>query len=101
MNKTAVVVTTDSRGVFFGYVDDFSIPESSNRTVTLYDCRMVVYWDPETKGLMDLPSRGPSNKCKISPPSPVVQISGVHFMAQCTKESTALFENAPWASDTN
>ena len=55
-----VIVTTEHRGVFFGYADD-----TSGTTVHLKRARMAIYFGTE-RGFMQLAETGPTAKSKIS-----------------------------------
>jgi hypothetical protein len=62
MKNKAVLVTTEFRGVFFGYVDnDNKLPDE----ITLKKVRNCIYWDFSMDGFLGLASRGPNDKCKI------------------------------------
>lgn len=59
-----VVVTTEYRGVFFGYVKDCSnLPESIELT-EVCNCRS---WSEDMRGFVGLIKMGPSDSCKIGP----------------------------------
>lgn len=55
-----VIVTTEHRGVFFGYAGDTSGP-----VVELRDARMAIRFGT-TRGLMELAETGPTSRSKIS-----------------------------------
>lgn len=69
--EQALVVTTEWRGVFFGY----GIP-TKERSIELRDCRMCVYWPESVHGMPGLTS-GSLAGCRISPPSPSVLLHGI------------------------
>lgn len=50
MEKRAVVITTELRGVFFGYLD--KEPKKIPAEITLKNARMCVYWDSTVKGVL-------------------------------------------------
>lgn len=57
-----VIVTTEFRGVFFGYIkDDKNLPNE----VTLTSARNCLYWSSSVGGFMGLASQGPNSDCKI------------------------------------
>ena len=66
MAKTAaakerpVIVTTEHRGVFFGYATD-----TSGDRIHLKRARMAIYWGT-TRGLMELCETGPTAKSRLS-----------------------------------
>jgi hypothetical protein len=55
-----VIVTTEHRGVFFGYAGDTSGP-----VVELRDAHMAIRFGT-TRGLMELAETGPTSRSKIS-----------------------------------
>ena len=62
MKNKAVLVTTEFRGVFFGYVkDDKNLPDD----MTLTKVRNCIYWSTDMGGFLGLASQGPNGSCKI------------------------------------
>lgn len=62
MDKNAVLITTEYRGVFFGFVkDDSKLPEE----ITLTDARNCIYWDVSVGGFLGLAEKGINSNCKI------------------------------------
>lgn len=62
MKNKAVLVTTEFRGVFFGYVkDDKNLPAE----ITLTKVRNCIYWTSSIGGFLGLASKGPDSNCKI------------------------------------
>ena len=55
-----VIITTEYKGVFFGYAAD-----TSGDVIHLKDARMAIYWGT-TKGIMQLAETGPTSSSKIS-----------------------------------
>lgn len=55
-----VIVTTEFRGVFYGYASDTSGDE-----IALKNARMAIYWGT-TRGISELAETGPTSKSKIS-----------------------------------
>lgn len=60
--KQAVLVTTEFRGVFFGYVKDES---KAPDEITLTGARNCIYWSSDCGGFLGLASNGPSSNCRI------------------------------------
>ena len=58
-----VIVTTEHRGVFFGYATD-----TDGETISLKRSRLCIYWSADVKGFMGLAAAGPSSPCRIGPP---------------------------------
>ncbi len=53
-NRRPVIVTTEFRGVFFGYAKN-----TSGKTIKLKNARNCLYWSKATGGFMGLASIGP------------------------------------------
>ncbi len=79
-SERPVIVTTEHRGVFFGYATD-----TSGDRVTLKRARMAIYWGT-TRGLMELAEVGPNSKSRISARADLE-----------VRKVTAVFEVAPLA----
>jgi hypothetical protein len=61
-SNQAVLVTTEFRGVFFGFVKDNSkLPAE----ITLTKARNCIYWASSVGGFLGLASKGPDSNCKI------------------------------------
>lgn len=62
MKNKPVIVTTEFRGVFFGYVkDDKNLPDE----ITITKVRNCIYWSSDLGGFLGLASNGPNSSCKI------------------------------------
>lgn len=69
--KKAVLVTTEFRGVFFGYVKDESrLPEK----ITLTKVRNCIYWSADVGGFLGLASSGPTKECRIGAEVPEITL---------------------------
>ena len=89
--ERAVLVTTEHRGVFFGYTS-----ESSGETIHLKRGRLCVYWSSDLRGFMGLASHGPSKSCKIGP-AVDIELRDVTSISECTDLAIEKWEKAPWA----
>lgn len=57
-----VLVTTEFRGIFFGYLkDDSEAPEK----LTITGARNCIYWHSSVGGFLGLAANGPNKDCKI------------------------------------
>lgn len=93
-NKKAVVVTTEHRGVFFGYIkDEKRAPEK----IILNDARICVYWSADVKGVLGLAATGPSKSCKISKSVPEFTAYKVTSITECTPEAKTQWEAGHWS----
>lgn len=91
-----VMVTTEHRGVFFGYIDPVEA-ESQSSVLRLYRVRMCVYWTADVRGVLGLAHTGPISGCKITPANGKVRLSGVTGVFGCSPEAAEAWEGAPWA----
>ena len=58
--ERAVVVTTEYRGVFFGYATDVS-----GETIKLRAARNCIYWSAKARGFMGLAATGPDKQSRV------------------------------------
>ena len=89
--ERAVLVTTEHRGVFFGYATDVD-----GETINLRAARLCVYWSADMHGFMGLASMGPSSGCRIGPPASIT-LRAITAVLKVTPEATAKWEAAPWS----
>ena len=90
-----VLVTTELRGVFFGYIAPGQ--DLTGKTIRLERARMCIYWSADVRGVLGLASTGPSNGCRISPPVPAITLQQVSSVAELSPEATERWESAPWS----
>jgi hypothetical protein len=84
----AVVVCTDKRGVFFGYVGDEITNEHllSGPIHDLERARMVLWWSKDMNGVMGLASKGPSRDCRLSEEADIT-VRDLHAVFNVTPEA--------------
>lgn len=87
-----VVVTTEHRGVFFGYASD-----TSGDPITLKRARLCVYWSADVKGFMGLASNGPTKGCRIGPAVDEIELRKITSVIAVSPEAVKLWESAPWS----
>lgn len=92
-NKKAVLVSTQHRGVFFGY----GIP-SDAPTIRIERARMVVFWDSACRGFLGLAANGPTKQCRIGPQAMAITLRDVTSVVELHDAATAKFEEAPWSA---
>lgn len=90
-NEQALVITTEWKGVFFGY----GTP-TGEKSIVLRDCRMCVYWPETTRGMPGL-TFGNLQGCRISPPAPSVLLHGVTGVWTVTKETEKEWLKGNWS----
>lgn len=92
--EKAVVVTTEYRGIFFGYViDDKKVPEK----IVLKNARMCVSFSSTHRGVMGLSSVGPNDKCKVSFAVPKFTAWKITAVLECSDEAVRGWEAQPWS----
>ena len=86
-----VLVTTEFRGVFFGYAT-----ETSGETIHLKRARLCVYWGNDLRGFMGLAANGPSNSCRIGPPADI-ELRKVTSISEVSPEAEKKWLAGSWA----
>ena len=86
-----LLVTTEHRGVFFGYGKP-----TTDAEIVLVRARMCVYWSADMKGVMGLASIGPSKSCRIGPAVDRLHLRGVTSVAEVSKAAAKAWEGEPW-----
>jgi hypothetical protein len=90
VKERPVLVTTEYRGVFFGYATD-----TSGDTIKLRAGRCCVYWPKENKGFIGLASDGPLKGARVGPPADM-ELRKVTSVAEVTPKAVKRWESAPW-----
>ncbi len=89
-DERAVIVTTQHRGVFFGYATDIS-----GAVIDLRAARNCLYWSRATKGFMGLGVTGPIGDSRVGPPADI-QLRDITCVVACSPEAVKVWESAPW-----
>lgn len=89
--ERAVIVTTEHRGVFFGYAT-----ETDGEQIDLRAARLCVHWSSDMRGFMGLASMGPSASCRIGPPADI-QLRKITSVVAVTDAARDRWEKAPWS----
>jgi hypothetical protein len=90
--ERAVLVTTEHRGVFFGYTTD-----TTGDIINLRAARNCIYWPAEQKGFLGLASTGPLKGSRIGPAADL-ELRKITSVAACTPEAVEAWEKAPWVA---
>jgi len=86
MKNKAVLVTTEFRGVFFGYVkDDSKLPSE----ITVTNARNCIYWSAGVGGFLGLASKGPDGSCKIGSEVPELRLFKVTSITPVSDQAAA------------
>lgn len=91
IKREPVLVTTQFRGVFFGFVDPGDKP---NRSLTLTDCRCCISWSASVGGFLGLASVGPNRDCKIGSQAPSVLLHDITSVTDCTEAAVEAWTKA-------
>lgn len=84
-----VLVTTEHKGVFFGYAD-----ATDGEQISLKQARLCVKW-VNTRGFMGLAANGPNAQCRIGPAADIT-LRNITSVCEVTPVATKAFEAAPW-----
>jgi hypothetical protein len=84
-----VLVTTEYRGVFFGYADDTSGDE-----ITLIDARNCIYWSADIGGFGGLAVTGPSDLCRIGAQIQKIRLRKVTSVSDVTETAVSAWTKA-------
>lgn len=83
-----VIVTTEHRGVFFGYSSD-----TGGSEIKLERARMAIGYGT-TRGLLELAETGPTGRSKISARAPSIDVRKVTAVIEVTPEAVEKWEAA-------
>lgn len=89
--EVPVVITTEHKGVFFGYTTNVKA-----NPITLRRMRNCLSWTDDMKGFIGLAKVGPSASCRIGPEAEAPVVRAVALVLQCTDAAAAAWERAPW-----
>lgn len=90
---TPVLVTTEHRGVFFGYADDQS---TAPEKIALTKMRNCINWRG-LKGFLDLTTTGPTSACRVGPAAAEGTLYKITGVWKVEPEAVKAWEAAPWA----
>lgn len=89
--EKAVLVTTEYRGVFFGYLAGVADYNRETRRITLHRVRNVIYWSGK-RGFLGLASHGPESGSRIGAEAPRVELHAVTSVTDCTEDAVKTFK---------
>ena len=89
--ERAVVVTTQHRGVFFGYAS-----ATDGAIIKLRAARNCLYWSTDVRGFMGLAATGPTKNCRIGP-AVDIDLRDITSVIACTPDAVTAWENSPWS----
>ena len=88
-----VIVTTEFRGVFFGYAED----NGNGDTIKLKRARNCIYWPISNEGFMGLASYGPKHGAKVGPRADI-ELRKVTSVVEVTPEAAEQWEKIKWST---
>lgn len=87
----AVLVTTEFRGVFFGYIKD---DKKAPAQITLTGVRNCIYWAASIGGFLGLASIGPNKDCKIGKRVPEITLYKITSVTPVDDAAVKAWESA-------
>lgn len=84
-----VLVTTEYRGVFFGYAED-----TTGDNITLTKARNCIYWPSGNGGFMGLASIGPAKGARVGETVASIDLRKVTSVTEMTAEAVKAWEAA-------
>lgn len=86
--ERAVLVTTEFRGVFFGYAT-----KTDGDTIKLRAARNCIYWASSVGGFQGLAESGPDAKCRIGAPADI-ELRKITCVAEVTDKAAGAWSAA-------
>lgn len=87
-----MVVTTAHRGVFVGKTMD---PGAD--PIVLTHCRMIVYWDASSHGVLGVAARPIGPQSRVSPAVERAVLRNVTGVFEASDKAAASWEDEPWS----
>lgn len=94
MKDKFVLVTTEQKGVFAGFLKEH---DKEKETCILASAKMCIYWSNDVKGVLGLANMGPSNGCKITPVVKEIYLNKITSITICTEEAKKNWDKEIWA----
>ena len=88
-----VLVTTDKRGVFFGYAED-----TSGDPIVLRNARNCLYWHKSVGGFAGLAVTGPNEQCRIGARVGRIELRGICSVSDVESAAVVAWEKASCVS---
>jgi len=88
-----VLVTTNKRGVFFGYADD-----TSSDPIVLLNARNCIYWHKSVGGFAGLATTGPNDQCRIGARVGQIELRGICSVSEVEVAAVQAWEKASCVS---
>ena len=91
--SSPVMVCTEYRGVFFGYMEE----APKDGSITIKQAQNCVYWSSDVRGVLGLAATGPTKNCKVGPTVPSLTLNKVTAVVEVSPEAAEKWKSAPWA----
>ena len=88
-----VLITTEFRGVFFGYLKS-KADDKSPESITVKNARNCLYWHSSIGGFLGLASKGPDNNCKIGTKVDELTLYKITSITPVTDEAAKKWDSA-------
>jgi hypothetical protein len=88
--ERSVLVTTQHRGVFFGYAT-----KTDGAIINLRAARNCLYWAKDVKGFIGLATTGPIGGSRVGPPADI-ELRDITSVTTVLPEAVKVWESAPW-----
>lgn len=90
-NERPVLVTTEYKGVFFGYAE-----ATDGDTIKLKRARNCIYWPSANEGFMGLATFGPKDGARIGPRADI-ELRKVTSVSEVSPEAVKRWEDFKWS----
>lgn len=91
-DKRFVLVTTDKRGVFAGYLES-----QDDDRIVLAQGQNCLFWSTATHGVFGLAAVGPQEGSRVGPPVSRLELVGVTAIADCSDAARETWQSQPWS----
>lgn len=96
VKNRAVLVTTEHKGVFFGYLARDADFDRDRKRIKLSGARNCLYWPEETRGFIGLATMGPPNGSRVGFAASALELEGVTSVVTVEPAAIERWESAPW-----
>jgi hypothetical protein len=86
-----VLVTTEFRGVFFGYISD---DKKAPSQLTIKNARNCIYWSSDVGGFLGLASNGPTRNCRIGKSIKEITLYKITSVTAVEKDAVKAWQDA-------
>jgi len=92
--ERAVLITTEFKGVFFGYAEETN---GTGDTIKLKRARNCIYWPTSNEGFMGLATYGPKQGARVGPRADI-ELRKVTSVVEVTPEAVEKWETIKWTT---